>query len=72
MKATRSVEDLEKERLELFERYLKIEEALEDYNRQKYEVCCGIERLNQEIRIAIEERAKREEKAAKSPPPKTA
>lgn len=72
MKAPRSVEELEKERMDLFDRYLQIEEALEDYNRQKYEVCCGIERLNQEIRIAIEERAKEEARVAKTSPPKTA
>lgn len=72
MKASRSVEDLEKERMELFERYLRIEETLEEANRQKYEVCCGIERLNKEIQIALEERSKKEGKAEKSAPPKTA
>lgn len=72
MKATRSVEELEKERATLFERYLRIEEALDDYNQQKYEVCCGIERLNQEIKVAVEERARKEAEAAKRPPPKTA
>lgn len=72
MKVTRSVEDLEKERMELFERFLRLEEALEDMNRQKYEVCCGIERLNQELKLALEERAKKEAHEAKSAPPKTA
>ncbi len=72
MKVTRTVEDLEKERMELFERYLRIEETLEDMNRQKYEVCCGIERLNKEIQIALEERSKKEAKVEKSAPPKTA
>ncbi len=72
MKVARSVEDLEKERMELFERYLRIEETLEEVNRQEYEICCGIERLNQEIKLAIEERAKKEAHDVKSSPPKTA
>jgi len=69
MKGEKSVEDLEKERMELFERYLHLEEVLEDYNQQKYDVCCGIERLNKELKAAIEERARKEAKEAKASPP---
>lgn len=61
-----SVETLEREKLALIQRYLEIQDILDDYNEKMYKVCCEIEVLN--LRIVQAREAEAKAKAAPAGP----
>lgn len=69
--AEMSIDDLNKEKKRLIERYMKLQDVVDEYNEEIYKVCCQIEVLNQMIK-AEEEKAlqkKNGASAATSTPP---
>jgi septum formation topological specificity factor MinE len=55
------LQELEREKLALIQKYIEIRDLMDSYNEQEYRVCREIERLNVEI-----ERVRREEESARS------
>lgn len=50
----RTVEDLQKEKERLIERYLELQDEIERLSRQSYGVCCDVEKINLVLRIKAE------------------
>jgi hypothetical protein len=49
------VKELEAQKLALIERYMKLQDEVDEMNERVYHVCCEIEALNLSIGIAQEE-----------------
>lgn len=52
--AEMSIDDLNKEKKRLIERYMKLQDVVDEYNEEIYKVCCQIEVLNQMIKVEEE------------------
>ncbi len=49
METSPTIDHLEREKATLIQRYLEIQDIVDDYNEQMYRVCCEIEILNRKI-----------------------
>lgn len=46
--------ELTREKDRLIRRYIELQDIVDDYNKQVYELCCEIELLNQKIKVTQE------------------
>ncbi len=68
MTPVQSLDSLEREKATLIQRYLEIQDTLDDFNEQMYKVCCEIEALNLRILQVRDHKSKARSSRKKAPP----